>query len=327
MLLLSPPADLHAQAVASHLHELRVDTRWWSADNLLSSVDASVSCRLQSGGQISTILHDATIEHQLPDIDMSAVNAVWLRRPGTARSRMMPERWIEQMVEWETMRALEGIWRAHECFWINPPAQQTEALHKVWQLQQASACGFQIPRTLITNSSAQAEEFLGDSPERYIYKLIDEASWRFFPQHQGPKGMPTMPLRSEDLPHIDQVSASMHLFQERIDKEFDIRVTVVGEQLFAAAIHSQTGQGQTDFRLDYSVPITSQELPPELHSQCLELMKRLGLVYSAMDFAFSKSGEYVFFELNPGGQYLWIEQALGLPISLELAKLLSSKKP
>jgi glutathione synthase/RimK-type ligase-like ATP-grasp enzyme len=67
------------------------------------------------------------------------------------------------------------------------------------------------------------------------------------------------------------------------------------------------------------------ELPETLQTQCLDLMKRLGLNYGALDFILSENGDYIFLEINCAGQYLWIEQKTDLRISREIANLLTGK--
>ena len=52
------------------------------------------------------------------------------------------------------------------------------------------------------------------------------------------------------------------------------------------------------------------------------MVERLGLCYGAIDMILTPDGRYVFIEINPNGQYLWIEQETGLPISAAICDLL-----
>jgi glutathione synthase/RimK-type ligase-like ATP-grasp enzyme len=134
-----------------------------------------------------------------------------------------------------------------------------------------------------------------------------------------------LPLRKADLEHLSQVRLAPHLFQRCIEKSCDLRVTIVGAKIFAIRIDSQAGRGKLDWRHDYSVEMVPCELPENLQVQCLDLMKRFGLNYGALDFILSATGEYVFLEINCAGQYLWIEQKTDLKISREVANLLTGK--
>ena len=65
------------------------------------------------------------------------------------------------------------------------------------------------------------------------------------------------------------------------------------------------------------------ELPGELQRSLLELMSRLSLTYGAIDLVLTPDGRYVFLEINPNGQWLWIDEMLSLGISHSIAEWLS----
>jgi glutathione synthase/RimK-type ligase-like ATP-grasp enzyme len=118
------------------------------------------------------------------------------------------------------------------------------------------------------------------------------------------------------------------IFQEYIPKAYEIRATVIGDRVFAARIDSQSAGGGTavDWRR-YNIPKTPHHtytLPSTLENQIITLQQRLGLMYSAFDFICTPSGEYVFLETNPFGQWLWIEDLAGLPISKAIAEFLAT---
>ena len=123
--------------------------------------------------------------------------------------------------------------------------------------------------------------------------------------------------------HLDQVENAPHLFQELIHKRVDVRVTVIGKSIFATLIDSQTGSGSIDWRNDYSVKMEPYQLPHLVEEQCFNLLKAYGLNYGAIDLCITPDGDFVFFEINCAGQYLWAERRTGQKMSLELAKLLA----
>jgi len=95
-------------------------------------------------------------------------------------------------------------------------------------------------------------------------------------------------------------------------------VTVVGDRVFSAAIESQaTDRTRVDWRrYDHrNTPVTAIELPSDLVRRLQTLVDRLQLSFAAIDLILTPEGEFVFVEVNPNGQYLWIEEATGLPIS------------
>ena len=99
---------------------------------------------------------------------------------------------------------------------------------------------------------------------------------------------------------------------------------MVENQIFCAAIHSQDSeQTSTDWRrspneLNYSV----FNLPDDVKSMCLKVVHNLGLTFGAIDMVLTPDDEYVFLEINPNGQWGWIERETGLPIREAIADTL-----
>lgn len=111
------------------------------------------------------------------------------------------------------------------------------------------------------------------------------------------------------------------IYQPNVPKLFDVRVTIVGEEIFAAAIDSQVEPtARTDWRQTaHDLKHERHSLPIEVERGCLRLMRELGLVFGALDFVLTPDGRYVFLEINPNGQWLWIEDKLGFPITRQVA--------
>lgn len=177
----------------------------------------------------------------------------------------------------------------------------------------ATQLGLRIPETSITNDVAAARELLrGGSvvakPIRTaLVGLGDEERVIF-----------TNRIASEAELDVPSVQAAPIIFQREIPKEADIRVTVVGARIFAVAIDSQSGADtQVDWRKGANVSLehTPIELPGEIEEKCLALVQQLGLRFGAIDLVKDVNGEYWFLEINPNGQWAWIEQRTRLPIS------------
>lgn len=177
----------------------------------------------------------------------------------------------------------------------------------------------------MTNSEELVRQFFDQCDGQVVYKMISEATNFSIPPYETPSGISTLPLRLDDLPFLNQVKHSPHLFQRSIQKSFELRATVVGKKIFCIKIDSQSGQGKIDWRHDYTVAMDPFELPADVAANCLELMRRLGLNYGAIDMIHSQSGEFIFIEVNCAGQYLFAEERAKLPISLEMAKLLAGR--
>ena len=64
------------------------------------------------------------------------------------------------------------------------------------------------------------------------------------------------------------------------------------------------------------------QLPEEIEEGCLALCRHYGLEFGAIDLAIGPDGAYTFFEINPNGQWAWLEQETGQPLRSRLADLL-----
>jgi glutathione synthase/RimK-type ligase-like ATP-grasp enzyme len=116
------------------------------------------------------------------------------------------------------------------------------------------------------------------------------------------------------------------IFQEYVPARFDVRVTVVGDRIFAAAIHSQDTQYLVDFCIDMNrAKVEPHDLPTDVATRLAEFMQRLGLVYGANDMRLTPDGRYVFLEVNPAGQWLFIEGRTGQPITTAVAETLAGQ--
>lgn len=315
VLILSSPDDQHAEAVSGFLATMNAQVDMLKLDRFVETCAVSF--------ELGTTNNSCLIERATDHLDLSSYFSIWYRRPGAVRAPQFVEPWIGKMVESEARSALDGIFRSLNCLWVNVPANNLACSDKLWQLQLATKLGFSIPETLVTNKPQLVLDFFDQCDGQVIYKLMGEQTNQVIPQNENPRGVSTLPLRREDLPFIDQVSLSPHMFQRCIQKAYDFRVTVVGTEIFATRIDSQAGRGKIDWRHDYSVAMEPFELPDEISEKCFELTKRLGLNYGAIDLVLTEQGEYIFLEINCGGQYLWIEQKTDQPISLSVARLLT----
>nr|WP_314464305.1 hypothetical protein [uncultured Novosphingobium sp.] len=246
------------------------------------------------------------------DLDLKAVRAVWWRRPQPfAVDAMVVGVEDRSFALAETAAAVAGLWALLDARWINDPERDERATRKAWQLSVARECGLAIPRTLITNDPDRAREFVDSEGPQIIYKAFQgtEEVWR-----------ETRILRASEHELLNTVRHAPVIFQQYIPATADLRVTIVGQRIFAAAIDSSRSSYPVDFRMDMQdARITEAKLPSDLCAALLRLMGRLGLVYGAVDLRLTPDGDYVFLEINPAGQWLFIELATGTPISATIA--------
>jgi glutathione synthase/RimK-type ligase-like ATP-grasp enzyme len=250
---------------------------------------------------------------------MSAFPSVWYRRPVAPR----PRAGRFELSDWaarESEEALRGLWRGHQGLWVNHPVDNQRAEFKQEQLLRARESGFEVPDTLITNDPSAAHAFAEAHPEGIVCKPL-----RFGRViHEGEEKLfftsAIKPNQVYDFPN----GGEPYLLQELIKKASDIRVTVIGNRCFTVEIDSQANEESIiDWRRRGSdLSHTVHELPKELDQGCRRLVKGYDLSFGAIDLARRPDGSYVFFELNPNGQWAWIEQLCGLPLASYLADLL-----
>lgn len=124
----------------------------------------------------------------------------------------------------------------------------------------------------------------------------------------------------------EEAEYNINYLQNKIEKRYDVRATFVGEKCFAVAIESQQLEDTcVDWRKgEHILQHTPIDLPMTIHEKCISLMQKLDLHYGAIDFVLDQEGNYTFLEINPNGQWAWIEHLTGLPISKEIVKCLCS---
>lgn len=249
-----------------------------------------------------------------PPLQVQEVGAVWYRRIRAMELDPVLTDPTGRLFAWsESSEAIQGLWQATDCFWMNPLAADESGQRKIRQLQVAREVGLSVPRTLITNNPATAHEFIAARPDGVIRK-----AFRNIPE--APRS--TALVNAEDLARIDSVRFAPVTFQEFVPAVCDLRVIVVEDDLFATAIRSQP-EYQTDYRGGISsAEFSAYSLPDKVASALVELHKRLGLVYGASDFRVTPEGEHVFLEVNPAGEYLFASERTGQPVPQAIAACL-----
>ncbi|MEU3839034.1 ATP-grasp ribosomal peptide maturase [Streptomyces sp. NPDC028635] len=245
--------------------------------------------------------------------DLSRIRALYYRRP----SGFSFPHHAEQDARFAVTQARYGLGGVLAslpgCVYVNHPHRIGDAEFKPSGLAAAVQAGFDVPPTLITSDPDAARAFIRRQGS-VVYKPLHNPVYLV----DGVSSVVAVAEVAAD--EIDErVAGTAHLFQKRVLKTADVRVTVIGSRVFCVRIDSDL----LDWRTDYSrLTYTPVEPPPGVRSALLRYLHHFGLVFGAFDFCVDQEDRWWFLECNPGGQWYWLQTETGLPMLTALADLL-----
>ncbi len=306
VLVLTAPVDPTADMVLAHLHTdgvpfLRLDAAQFPTDVTLT-------------GEIG---QHSSWRAALNGASLDDVETVYYRRPGRFEfdTSMSPD-----TIGWCHGQARFGFWGVLESLpvtWINAPGKVYRAEYKPRQLAHATVAGLTVPPTLVTNDPQAVADFAARQPSGIVTKTL------YARMPRTDDGRPSGVVYTSDVPperyRDPTIAATAHLFQAKLVKQADLRVTVVGDEVFATEI---SNPGELDWRRSHgNITYRRYELPDTVVAGVHRLMRSLGLFFGALDFVLTDQG-HQFIEINPNGQWGWVEHQTGQPISHALATAL-----
>ena len=311
IVVFSEPTDLHAQSVIQALARAgETDVRLLDLRDVPQRAALNMAFSNAHGSGFELAGSDRS------PLRFEAVRSFWWRRP---QAFVLPggmEPHAQQFALTELSTAFQGLWQCTDGLWINDPVRDAAAAHKRWQLEVARRIGLSIPDTLMTTDPDNVRAFWEARNGEVIYKPFLQTfhSWR-----------ETRQLKREELALLDSLRIAPVIFQSLVPGAADLRVTVIGDEIFPAAVDLSKMEYKLDVRLNQQA-YEKHDLPPTVATKLLQLMRELGLEYGAIDLRLTPDGEYVFFEVNPAGQFLFVEHACGHPISAAMAARLAAGK-
>ncbi len=279
-------------------------------------------CRIASrydGDEDHLLLRSRDVE-----LDLRTVSAIWYRRAAIGQripNAMEPQ--LRRSAIDESKATVYGLIASLEGFHLDHVHRVRRAEHKQLQLQIAREVGLRIPRTLLTNDPDAVRAFARECADGMVMKTLTS-----FSVYAGSREQVVFTNRIEaaDLEHLDDLRYGPAVFQQRLPKALELRSTIVGDRVFTAAIDSQqSARAAVDWRregIGFMDRWDRYDLPAEIEQRLLQLMRRLGLNYGAADLILTPEGDLVFLEVNPNGEFFWLDKHLGLPLTDEIADLL-----
>jgi glutathione synthase/RimK-type ligase-like ATP-grasp enzyme len=311
-LLITEQFEPTADFLLAELRRRGVPALRWNLDRFPS--DSSLSYRISKGQAGAEIVSDGR------KIDLDSVGSIWCRgfRPsGFPGDLTESERRFAQA---EAQRALDALLTTLNVLWVNHPQCNARANAKAAQLCVARQVGLEIPETVLTNDPEAARAFAAQSPGETMYKAQSQSL-----ELDPGKMLYSSLLTEQALTELDLIRTSPGIFQKYVPKAYEVRATVVGSRIFCGRIDSQASdETRTDWRRrPFDIDEEPITLPPDVEAKIHALMRSFGLVYGAFDFIVTPDGRHVFLEVNPAGQYLWVEAQTKLPITTALADALA----
>lgn len=266
------------------------------------------------------------------EVDARDVRAVWLRRSRIGE-RLSPDLApsVRRACIRESRAVLHGCLAELDAFHVDREAAVLRASHKPLQLRWAREAGFDVPHTLLTSDGAEARRFSREPPRALVAKPLTHFR---IDEDEGARVVLTARVEPRDLDDDAALAVCPAMLQEEVVKALELRVIVVGGEVFAAAIdsgtHAHTAVAHTavDWRAgarDLADSWLAHELPRDVAARALALVRRFELHYGALDMILTPDGRYVFLEINPQGEFSWLEETgPRFPISRSIAALLAS---
>jgi glutathione synthase/RimK-type ligase-like ATP-grasp enzyme len=322
ILIITNKEDFHPTPVINCLNERRIPVFRLNTEALLTDYEFCWYNNSQGCDFSITAIHTGL------ECRGSGITAIWERRPEAPT-----ELFVQNLPEINACNLKEALgflqflrYYLKDIPSIGSIVNDRPASSKMLQLKIAREVGFQIPDTCFSNRKEDVIRF-AQKHDCVILKSIDsdnvclndEVEYVFYARK----------IKSDSLYEQPDISfsQSVRYMQNYIDKAYELRITAVGQELFACKIDSQLldeDKGKVDWRqgYDYGLRYEKYDLPVEITCKCLSFLQKTGLNFGCFDFIVTPGGEFVFLECNPNGQWLWIEQETGVKISEAIVRFL-----
>jgi len=321
LVILTCQDDLHADAVIRRLHERQPDfgVVRINTDNLSTNLDYcfhwSQSARLEQQEL-------RTIDSKL---STNEVSVIWYRKP----DRTPPHPNLTDINAQEcSVQEYRELTRSFPGFfprakWINEYWQMQKYSIKASQMPIAEAIGLSVPETVITNRLSVVK----DLAARHKQIIVKPIAYSGFAVDEFQFGCYTNVLETADLEKLadEDLAYAPAIFQQRINKVEELRVTVVGDEVFACEISTKPDTIENiDWRIESVEELPHQlvSLPEDVSSKLKRMLSVMNLNYGAFDLIRDETDTYYFIEVNPNGQYFWIELLTGAPLTDAMVSLI-----
>ena len=310
VLILTYASDPHADSICDYFRNTGIEFFRINTDKLIRDFSISFDSK-ENIFRVSDNSKHITIDQTWN---------IWNRRIVDPETLSDIPKDLEKIITIETKRTWEGLLISHRGKVINRPQNQYHANSKIDQIKFVSEfCKeIKIPNTILTNRPKDVIKFYKENS-----KICHKLQQQTIVEKNGESLIAYTNIVNENhLENVELIRRNPCLFQEYIEKAYELRITALEDKAIGIAIHSQNSErSKIDFRrYDFdNVNYEKVQLPKKIEDFCRNLIRHYGLSFGQIDMIYTSQGEYIFLELNPNGQWLWLEQQSGYNLTKDIA--------
>jgi hypothetical protein len=203
-----------------------------------------------SNNKWQVLLTHGAEKHELND-----VTAVWYRRSfnlGSGLKDVLPKEYLGPTMR-EVQHTLFGMLEGLSCFHIARHSEYRRMDSKEEQLRMAARHGLRIPATCISNSAEQVKAFV-EQHRPVVAKM--QSSFAVYKGEQEHVVF-TNEITDAHLRELASLQYCPMTFQQKLEKKLELRVTIVGKEVFAFSIDSQKmANAKVDWRKEGAAMVT-----------------------------------------------------------------------
>lgn len=253
---------------------------------------------------------DWLIRTNLWCIKKSDIYSIYYRKPKLPNLSGYEDKY-RYMIQRDIIAVINGLVDSFEGIVLTKPSVLKITENKIFQLEQSTVIGFNIPKSLITNNKIDAQTFINSN--KSIIKPLTTGKILY---NNECEIFQTNVI--EDI--YDDIDLTPIYLQHYVNKKFEVRLTVINEIFFGVKIVSSNA---IDWRDENAAnKYCKIDIPEDIKIKCRRMMHKFELNFGAFDFIVNSNDEWIFLEVNPNGQWLWLEEILDLNISSELLNFL-----
>jgi glutathione synthase/RimK-type ligase-like ATP-grasp enzyme len=322
LLIITSESDIHADAVIKALQESGVEAIRLNSESFIQQSEYHFAWGTE-GKMTNNTLYFRDSLRQAKDIKV-----IWWRKPEDFLPyASVTDPWAIKYAHQETESLMLSL---HSLFpkakWVNNYYNMRLPSHRINQIPVAQQLGIFVPPTIVTNCYQPALNFI----KKHRDCIVKPMSYSGFLHQDKPYGCYT---RSIDIETLEALRESIHLaplfLQRRIAKKAEYRVTLIGHQHFVCRLdvkHLDDPDANMDWRVIEPEKVTHiPDMLPDAYIQKLRgMLDVFGLNFGAFDIIRDDDDKLYFIELNPNGQWYWIELLTGMPMVKAMVELITN---